>query len=157
MPQVESEAPSPAVRVTTEVEVADSGLLLSLTGPNGANLKPLEKAFGIGIGLRGNTIRLIGSAPSVAMAERALTELLELVRRGSHLGEREVERSIDTLKRHPEVKLTEMLDEVIQVGTGRRGVSPKGVAQQQYMTWCSASVPQAPARPIWRWRRRSRR
>jgi phosphate starvation-inducible PhoH-like protein len=113
--------------------VADSGLLLALTGPGGANLKPLEKAFGIGVGLRGNTIRLVGAAPAVSLAERALTELLELVRRGSHLGEREVERSLDTLRRHPEVKLTEMLDDVITVGTGRRGVSPKGVAQQQYI------------------------
>ena len=133
MPEIESEAPSQPVRVTTEVEVLDNGLLLALTGPGGANLKPLERAFGIGIGLRGNTIRLIGPTPSVTLAERALTELLELVRRGSHLGEREVERSIETLRRHPEVKLTEMLDDVIAVGTGKRGVSPKGVAQQQYI------------------------
>jgi phosphate starvation-inducible PhoH-like protein len=133
MPEIESEAPSQPVRVSTEVEVADSGLLLALTGPSGQNLKPLERAFGIGIGLRGNTIRLVGSAPAVAMAERAITELLELVRRGSHLGEREIERSIDTLRRHPDVKLTEMLDDVITVGTGKRGVSPKSVAQQQYI------------------------
>ncbi|MFT3923434.1 MAG: PhoH family protein [Myxococcales bacterium] len=133
MPEIESEAPSQPVRVSTEVEVLDNGLLLALTGPGGANLKPLERAFGIGIGLRGNTIRLIGPAPSVTLAERALTELLELVRRGSHLGEREVERSIETLRRHPEVKLTEMLDDVITVGTGKRGVQPKGVAQQQYI------------------------
>jgi len=133
MPEIESEAPSQPARVSTEVEVLDNGLLLALTGPGGANLKPLERAFGIGIGLRGHTIRLVGPAPSVNLAERALTELLELVRRGSHLGEREVERSIETLRRHPDVKLTEMLDEVIAVGTGKRGVSPKGVAQQQYI------------------------
>jgi phosphate starvation-inducible PhoH-like protein len=133
MPEIESEAPSQPVRVSTEVEVLDNGLLLALTGPSGANLKPLERAFGIGVGLRGNTIRLVGPAPSVSLAERALTELLEVVRRGSHLGEREVERSIETLRRHPDVKLTEMLDDVIAVGTGKRGVSPKSVAQQQYV------------------------
>ncbi len=133
MPEIESEIPSQPVRVSTEVEVLDSGLLLALTGPSGANLKPLERAFGIGIGLRGNTIRLVGAAPAVALAERALAELLELVRRGGHLGEREIERSIETLKRHPDVRLSEMLDDVISVGTGKRGVSPKGVAQQEYI------------------------
>jgi phosphate starvation-inducible protein PhoH and related proteins len=133
MPEVESEATRTPVRISTEVEVPDSGLLLALTGPNGANLKPLERAFDVGIGLRGNTIRLLGTPTAVALAERTLGELLELVRRGSHLGEREVERSIETLRKHPDVKLSEMLDDVVQVGTGKRGVSPKGVAQQQYI------------------------
>jgi phosphate starvation-inducible PhoH-like protein len=133
MPESESEATKRPVRISTEVEVADSGLLLALTGPGGANLKPLEKAFDIGVGLRGNTIRLVGPPKAVALAESALAQLLELVRRGSHLGQREVERSIETLKRHPEVKLSDMLDDVVQVGAGKRGVSPKGVAQQQYV------------------------
>ncbi|MDB4990368.1 MAG: Phosphate starvation-inducible protein PhoH, putative ATPase [Myxococcaceae bacterium] len=133
MPIVESEATRTPVRISTEIEVPDSGLLIALTGPNGANLKPLERAFDVGAGLRGNTIRLVGTASSVALAERAISELLELVRRGSHLGTREVERSIETLRKHPDVKLAEMLDDVVQVGTGKRGVTPKGVAQQQYI------------------------
>jgi len=133
MPEAESEAPSQPVRISAEVEVQDSGLLLALTGPSGANLKPLEKALDVGVGLRGNTIRLIGAPKSVAMAERTLSELLEVVRRGNHIGEREVERSIETLRRHPEVKLSEMMDDIVMVGTGKRGVSPKGVAQQQYI------------------------
>ncbi len=133
MPQAESEAPSQSARISTEVEVSDSSLLVSLTGPGGANLKPLERAFGVGVGLRGNTIRLLGPPQNVAMAERAIAELLEMARRGSHLGEREVERSIDTLKRHPDVRLSEMLDDEVTVGTGKRGVTPKGVAQQHYL------------------------
>ena len=133
MPTVESEATRTPVRISTEIEVPDSGLLIALTGPNGANLKPLERAFDVGAGLRGNTIRLVGTPPSVALAERAISELLELARRGTHLGTREVERSIETLRKHPNVKLAEMLDDVVQVGTGKRGVTPKGVAQQQYI------------------------
>jgi phosphate starvation-inducible PhoH-like protein len=132
MEETESEAPSP-VRISTEVEIEDSGLMVALTGPGGRHLKPIERAFDVGIGLRGNTIRLVGHPKSVALAERTIAELLEVVRRGNHIGEREVERSIDTLKRHPEVKLTEIMDDVVMVGTGKRGVSPKGVAQQQYV------------------------
>jgi phosphate starvation-inducible PhoH-like protein len=133
MKESESEANTRPVRISTEVEVADSGLLLALTGPGGANLKPLEKAFDIGAGLRGNTIRLVGPPKAVGMAERALAELLALVKRGSHLTQRDIERSIDTLKRHPEVKLSDMLDDLVQVGSGKRGVAPKGVAQQEYV------------------------
>jgi phosphate starvation-inducible PhoH-like protein len=132
MEEVESEAPSP-VRISTEVEIADSALLLALTGPGGVNLKPLEKALDVGVALRGNTIRLVGSEKAVALAERTISELLDVVRRGNHLGEREVERSIETLRRHPDVKLSEMMDDVVMVGTGKRGVSPKGVAQQMYI------------------------
>jgi phosphate starvation-inducible protein PhoH and related proteins len=133
MPTAESEATRSPIRISTELEVPDSGLLLALTGPNGQNLKPLERAFDVGVGLRGNTIRLVGTPPMVALAERTLSELLELVRRGSHLGAREVEASIQTLRKHPEMKLTQMLDDVLQVGTGKKGVQPKGVAQQQYI------------------------
>jgi phosphate starvation-inducible PhoH-like protein len=133
MPTAESEATRTPMRISTEIEVPDSGLLIALTGPNGQNLKPLERAFDVGVGLRGNTIRLVGTPPSVALAERTLSELLELVRRGSHLGQREVERSIETLRKHPDVKLTAMLDDVLQVGTGKKGVQPKSVAQQQYV------------------------
>jgi phosphate starvation-inducible PhoH-like protein len=133
MKEAESEATKRPVRISTEVEVADSGLLLALTGPGGANLKPLEKAFDIGVGLRGNTIRLVGPPKSVGLAERALAELLELARRGSHLTARDVQRSVEQLKRHPEVKLSEMLDDTVQVGAGKRGVAPKGLAQQEYL------------------------
>jgi phosphate starvation-inducible protein PhoH and related proteins len=133
MPHAESEAPNQTSRISVEIEVADSGLLLALTGPNGAHLKPLERGLGVGIALRGNTIRLIGPPKSVALAERAVAELLGVVRRGTHLTEREVVRSIETLKRHPEVRLTSMLDEEVAVGNGKKLVSPKGVAQQQYL------------------------
>ncbi|MFM2418412.1 MAG: hypothetical protein RL385_3135 [Pseudomonadota bacterium] len=133
MPGSEAEATRPPPRVSTEVEVDDSSLLLGLTGPSGTNLKTLEKAFDINIGLRGNTLRLSGPADAVALAERAVSELLTLVKRGTHLGQRDVERSIETLRRHPEVHLSEMLDEVITVGTGKRAVSPKGVVQQHYI------------------------
>ena len=42
MKEAESEATKRPVRISTEVEVQDSGLLLAVTGPSGANLKPLE-------------------------------------------------------------------------------------------------------------------
>jgi len=133
MPRAESEAPSQTSRISVEIEVADSGLLLALTGPNSAHLKPLERALGVGVGLRGHTIRLIGPPKSVALAERAVAELLDLARRGTHLSEREVLRSIETLKRHPEVRLSTMLDDEVSVGNGKKAVAPKGVAQQQYL------------------------
>jgi len=129
----ETDTTRPHTRVSTEVEVDDSGLLLGLTGPSGSNLKILEKAFDVGIGLRGNTLRISGSADNVALAERVAIELLSLVKRGTHLAQRDVERSIETLRRHPDVRLTEMLDDVVTVGTGKKAVSPKGVVQQQYI------------------------
>ncbi len=133
MPRLQSELPKPQKSARAEVEVSDTGLLLSLTGPGGTHLRTLEKAFGIGIGMRGNVIRLSGPRQDVRMAERTLAELLEVVRRGRHLGEREVQRSIDTLRRHPDVKLHEMMSDSVVVDSGRRSIAPKGVAQQQYI------------------------
>ena len=48
------------VGASAEVEVADTGVLLALSGPNNELLKVLGEEAGIGVGLRGNSILLAG-------------------------------------------------------------------------------------------------
>ena len=118
---------------TADVEVTDHDLLVALTGPGGRYLRILEKEFGIGAGLRGDTIRLHGSSADVALAERVLTELLDVLGRGRQLSDVDVLRSIRTLRDHPDVKLREVFEDVVLIAARRKLITPKGVAQQRYI------------------------
>jgi phosphate starvation-inducible protein PhoH and related proteins len=117
---------------TADVEVSDPSLLLKLSGPNGVHLRILEREFGVGVGLRGNTIRLHGEAAAVGQVERTLSELLDVLT-DRQLTEAEVVRAARTLRDHPEVRLRDLFEDVVLVTSHRKIVAPKGLAQQRYI------------------------
>lgn len=118
---------------TADIEVLDPKVLLSLSGPSGNHLRILEREFDVGIGLRGNTIRLQGDAGTVAVVERILNELLGVVEGGTHLSEVDIARAARTLRDHPQMKLKDLFDDVVLVASSRKVLTPRGVAQQKYI------------------------
>jgi len=112
--------------------VEDSDLLLRLTGPAGAHLRRISAELGVDMGLRGDTIRVEGDAQKLALAQRVLSGLLELLR-GRHLSEHELARAARSAKAHPDVDLSDVFGQVILTTNSRRIVAPKGVAQQRYV------------------------
>ncbi|MBX3249558.1 MAG: PhoH family protein [Myxococcales bacterium] len=117
---------------TADVEVTDRELLLRLTGPSGAHLKALEKELGVVLGMRGETIRLQGGVEEVALVERILAELLDVMARRDMTLE-EITRAARTLGAHPDLHLRELFDDVVLRTATKRVVAPKGVAQQRYV------------------------
>ncbi len=117
---------------SAEVEVTDSELLLRLTGPGSTHLQALQGEFGVTMGLRGDRIFLRGLSEDVALVERVLAELLDVLR--SHdLSKRDIVRAARTLAAHPDVRLRDLFDDVVVRRVGRSPVAPKGVAQQLYI------------------------
>jgi phosphate starvation-inducible PhoH-like protein len=119
--------------ISTEIEISDHEILLSLTGPNACNLKPLERIFYIGVGLRGTTIRLSGPADAVALAERTLHELIGLIAKGVGVDEKEVVRVAGLVNRKPDLRVADMANDQVKVGNGRNAITPKGPVQQDYI------------------------
>ncbi len=117
---------------TSDLEVADSELLLRLTGPNSAHLKALGSEFDVAMGLRGDTIRIQGDAAKVAVVERVLAELLGVLAQRT-LSANEIARAARTVADHPEMHLQELFDDVVLRTGSKRVISPKGVAQQSYV------------------------
>ncbi|MFW6198048.1 MAG: PhoH family protein [Myxococcota bacterium] len=128
----EQEGVDVGLLTTADVEVTDPGLLLKLSGPSGVHLRILEKEFGVGVGQRGNTIRLQGEAAAVGHVERALSELLDVLN-DRQLSESEVTRAVRTLRAHPEIRLRNLFEDVVLITSHRKVVAPKGVAQQRYI------------------------
>ncbi|MEM7435118.1 MAG: PhoH family protein [Myxococcota bacterium] len=118
--------------VAADIEVADPGLLLKLTGPQGSNLRALESELGVAMGLRGSTIHIHGKNRDVEMVERVLHELIDALGQRD-LTQVEMARAVRTLKANPQLRLRALLDDVVLTTSTRRAVSPKGVAQQNYI------------------------
>ncbi|UJR78338.1 PhoH family protein [Sandaracinus amylolyticus] len=118
--------------IHAEVEVDEPDLLVRLTGPGANHLDILESEFEITAGVRGNTIHLRGTREAVENAERALMEILSMLEKNKGFSEREVERSIRTLKANPEVRLGDFMNDVV-LATPRRTITAKGPTQHGYV------------------------
>jgi len=121
------------VGVSAEVEVADTAVLLSLSGPHNELLKVLGEETGVGVGLRGNSILLSGDPERVALAERFIGEAAALIRGGTELDANDYIRGLRTLRSDPSLRLREMFDEVVLVTPRHRPITPKGLAQKKYI------------------------
>jgi phosphate starvation-inducible PhoH-like protein len=121
------------VGVNAEVEVADTAVLLALSGPNNELLRALGEESGVGVGLRGNSILLAGEPDRVALAERFLGEAASLIRGGTELDANDYIRGLRTLRADPALKLRDLFDEVVLVTPRHRPITPKGLAQKKYI------------------------
>jgi len=124
---------SSADDVSAEVEVEDRELLMALTGTSSDRLRIFERTLGLSVGLRGETLLLQGDAGSVALAERVVSELLDVMSGGTVVQDVDVEGSIGLLRRHPEVKLRDVFAPIaLSAGRGKQ-VCPRGLAQRHYV------------------------
>ena len=117
---------------TADVEVSDPAVLLRLSGPSGDYLRVIATELRVAMGMRGDVIRIQGTRQSVALAERVLAELSDVLADAS-MSETEIARAVRTLRAHPDVRLKDLRNDVVVTTTGRRIVAPKGVAQQEYI------------------------
>ncbi len=118
--------------MTADVEVTDPTVLLRLTGASNSHLKVIEREVRATLGLRGDVIRIQGSPEAVSLTERVLAELIDVLS-DSTLTEADIQRSVRTLRAHPDVRLRDLRDDAVVTTTSRRIVAPKSVTQQAYV------------------------
>jgi phosphate starvation-inducible PhoH-like protein len=118
---------------TADVEVSDTGLLLRLSGPNASHLRRLGDELDVELGLRGDTIRIQGADDDVALTQRVIADLLEVLDRGNDMSEAEIGRAARTMRSNPEMRLTDLFEDVILLSSRQKVIAPKGVTQQAYI------------------------
>ena len=122
------------VRASSELEVDEPRVLLALVGPRSEKLKAIEREAGARLlACAATGIVLEGDAAGVALAERFLAESATLLRQGVDVPTADVSRALRLLKSQPNVRLGDMFDDVVSLGTGRRGIGPRGLAQKAYV------------------------
>ncbi len=119
----------PQHTVTIPVDVQ----MVSLLGPRDELLRTMERQFPrVQIHVRGNEFHLAGPSAEVALVERLLDELLDVLDGGQPLNRDAVERSIQMLRAQTVERPADVLTMNIVSNRGRT-IRPKTLGQKRYV------------------------
>ena len=118
--------------VVRRVTMPDAGIE-SLFGSLDENLRSLEAALRVTIKTSGHDLMLEGDQGDVARAERALSQLADLLRSGKRFARGDVKTAAQHNTQDPDVELHEYFVKAGSRAAGRRQVSPKSVTQRRYL------------------------
>jgi phosphate starvation-inducible protein PhoH and related proteins len=122
----------PHVREHTVV-VPDDVEMVTLLGPRDELLRTMERQFPqVGIHVRGNEFHVSGPSAEVALVERLIDELLDVIEGGQPLNRDAVERSIQMLRAQTVERPADVLTMNIVSNRGRT-IRPKTLGQKRYV------------------------
>jgi phosphate starvation-inducible PhoH-like protein len=128
---VHASSPSPGGDVILRFE--DNALLLSLCGERNTNLRLIEKGLGVKLNLRGDQIAIVGEEAGVQLAQRVLEELHGLLSEGYPVYPSDVNHAIQILSGNFRAHLREIFLDTIYVTSKKRVITPKSLAQKEYI------------------------
>jgi phosphate starvation-inducible PhoH-like protein len=111
----------------------DNRVALLLFGQSNGNLKLIEREVGARIHARGGELTLVGDDASVEVARSLLTQLYELARRGTQLGQDDITRAARVLRGDAQADLREIFTDTVLIASRARPITPKGLAQKRYV------------------------
>ncbi|HVR43868.1 MAG TPA: PhoH family protein [Thermoanaerobaculia bacterium] len=107
--------------------------ITTLFGVQDENLRLIEDAFKVRIAARGSEISVQGAPNDVAVAEKVLGELQELIERGYPFRKADLQTMVRVLKETPQANLVEFFtDETLQSSL-RKIVTPRNLRQKEYL------------------------
>jgi len=114
-------------------------IVVGLLGSADENLRELERGLAADLHVRGNTVTLSGSPADVALAERAVTELIAIAAGGQALTPDAVRRSVSMLTGAGGESPAEVLTLDILSRRGRT-IRPKTLNQKRYVDAIDANT-----------------
>ena len=124
---------SEATTITRRLSLAPDVDLAHLLGRNDDHIRTLETEFDVRIVARGHDIMLKGDERQVAKAERALTQLAEVVRSGAPVRSMEVRAAVRMLTDDGEADLKSVFADAIAVPSRKKLITPKTIGQKRYV------------------------
>jgi phosphate starvation-inducible PhoH-like protein len=118
---------------SARLELLDNDGARTLAGGRSENLKLIEQRFGVHIGQRGNVFLISGEPEKVALAERLLAQLNELIQRKYPLSLEDVEQASKVMLADPGADLKDIFLDTVYVTNRNRPVTPKGFNQKAYI------------------------
>src|SRR5206468_3393295 len=124
---------SDATVITRRLSLAPDVDLAQLLGRNDDHLRTLESQFEVRIVARGHDVMLKGDERQVVKAERALTQLAELVRAGAPVRAMEVRAAARMVSDDEAADVKWVFADAISVPARKKWITPKGVGQKRYV------------------------
>lgn len=118
---------------TSRLHFEDPAAVRLLFGEHDGNLKIIEKNVGVKIHARGNAVTVSGDPVGVELAEKLLSELYDLLRKGHPIYPNDILAAIRILAGDHSAHLQDIFLDTIYISSKRRVITPKSVAQKRYI------------------------
>ncbi len=124
---------SEATQITRRLSLDPDVDLGDLLGRNDDHLRTLESEFAVRIVARGHDVMLKGDERQVRRAERALTQLAELLRSGAPLRGGELRAAVRMIAEDDGADLKAVFSDAIAVPSRKKWITPKTRGQKVYV------------------------
>ncbi len=106
----------------------------NLFGPNDVHLKRLEEKLDVTIVTRGEKILVTGEEAKISIVVEVIDALLMLIRKGSHISERDIIYAVQLAERGMLEQLFELYQEKIAVNVKGKPILAKTLGQRHYVS-----------------------
>ena len=120
-------------KVRDKLTFDDPEALQALCGTNNTRLKLVERTAGVQLHLRGNEITIEADEAAAGVARSALEQLYGFARQGRTLGSDDVVRAVKVLRADGTAELAPIFSDTVLVPRAGRPITPKGLAQKNYV------------------------
>lgn len=104
----------------------------SLFGAFDENIRLIENEFSVSIISRGSNLKIVGDDENVALASRAVKNLLGLIDRGETLTEQNIRYALSLVKEGNDDKLPSMASDTVCITAKGKPVKAKTLGQKKY-------------------------
>ncbi|TMW73857.1 PhoH family protein [Alteribacter natronophilus] len=122
------------IRQTIDLQVQDGNEVQALFGPNDRHLTRLEEKLNVTILTRGEQVTVVGKEDTVGLVQNVLYTLLQLIRKGSSLQERDVVYAAQMAEKGQLDQLLDLFDEKITVNAKGKPILAKTIGQRHYVS-----------------------
>ncbi|MEH7523477.1 PhoH family protein [Bacillus sp. JJ1503] len=118
---------------TMNVQLENPNEAMSLIGNSDANIKMIEQELSVSIVTRGENIFVSGEMEQVEMVGKLLSELLQVIRKGINISQRDVMYGIQMAKKGTLDYFSDLYDEEIIRNAKGKSIRVKTIGQSQYI------------------------
>jgi len=105
----------------------------AICGAHDENLRRVEKALEVTLGVRGSAVQIKGAAAAVGAAERLLTDLGALAATGRRLRSDDLATALRVVAEEPATSLVDFFRTGALIQASRRLVAPRSLNQKRYL------------------------
>lgn len=118
---------------TVNVQLDNPNEALALLGNGDSHIKIMEQELNVSIITRGESVFVSGEPEQVEMVSNVLTELLQIIRKGIHINQRDVLYALQMVKKGSLDYFGDLYDEEITRNAVGKAIRVKTIGQSQYI------------------------
>lgn len=120
--------------ILIDLKLENSNEVQSLFGPNDSHLKRIEEKLDVTILTRGEKILISGAEEQLSIVHDVVETLLTLIRKGTHISERDIIYAVQLAQRDMLSELLELYQEKIAVNVKGKPIQVKTLGQRHYVS-----------------------